>query len=56
MAQAQRARDRSPRPSRSYVAQRDRCVTGETAWSTIGRWFTEDAVFIDPAWGRFGRP
>lgn len=37
---------------RAYVVQRDRCVAGEAEWSTIGRWFTEDAVFIDPAWGR----
>jgi ketosteroid isomerase-like protein len=37
---------------RAYVAQRDVCVTGEAPWSTIGQWFTEDAVFIDPAWGR----
>ncbi len=37
---------------RSYVAQRERCVAGEAPWSTIGAWFTEDAVFIDPAWGR----
>ena len=37
---------------RRYVAQRDRCVAGEAPWSTIGQWFTEDAVFIDPAWGR----
>ena len=22
------------------------------SWSTIARWFTEDAVFVDPAWGR----
>ena len=37
---------------RLYIAQRELCVTGEAPWSTIGRWFTEDAVFIDPAWGR----
>ncbi|MBJ7338218.1 nuclear transport factor 2 family protein [Mycolicibacterium sp.] len=37
---------------RAYVAQRERCVAGEAAWSTIGQWFTDDAVFIDPAWGR----
>ncbi|MET3961496.1 ketosteroid isomerase-like protein [Marmoricola sp. OAE513] len=37
---------------RRYVAQRDLCVAGEAPWSTIGAWFTEDAVFIDPAWGR----
>lgn len=27
-------------------------MTGEAPWSTIGAWFTEDAVFVDPAWGR----
>ena len=37
---------------RRYVAQRERCVAGDAPWSTIGQWFTEDAVFIDPAWGR----
>lgn len=36
----------------AYVAQRERCVSGEAPWNTIGAWFTEDAVFIDPAWGR----
>jgi hypothetical protein len=37
---------------REYVAQRTRCERGEVPWSSIGDWFTEDAVFIDPAWGR----
>lgn len=37
---------------RRYVAQRERCVAGEAPWSTIGAWFTPDAVFVDPAWGR----
>lgn len=37
---------------RAYVAQRDRCVAGQAPWSSIGAWFTPDAVFIDPAWGR----
>jgi ketosteroid isomerase-like protein len=37
---------------RRYAAQRERCVRGEAPWSTIGAWFTDDAVFIDPAWGR----
>ena len=36
---------------RAYVAQRDLCVRGAAPWSTIADWFTEDAVFIDPAWG-----
>lgn len=37
---------------RRYIAQRELCVAGTAAWSTIGAWFTEDVVFIDPAWGR----
>ena len=37
---------------REYVAQRELCVSGDAPWSAIGAWFTEDAVFIDPAWGR----
>lgn len=37
---------------RRYVEQRERCVAGDDPWSAIGRWFTDDAVFIDPAWGR----
>jgi len=36
----------------AYVAQRLLCVRGAAPWSTIADWFTEDAVFIDPAWGR----
>lgn len=37
---------------RDYVAQRGRCEQGEAPWRTIADWFTDDAVFIDPAWGR----
>ncbi len=37
---------------RAYVAQRSRCERGEAPWSSIADWFTPDAVFIDPAWGR----
>ena len=32
---------------RRYVAQRELCVAGTAPWSTIGEWFTEDAVFIE---------
>jgi hypothetical protein len=47
------AREREALESyRRYVAQRELCVTGEAPWSTIGAWFTEDAVFGVPAWGR----
>lgn len=37
---------------RRYVATRDRIEAGELGWDALGEFFTEDAVFIDPAWGR----
>ena len=37
---------------RGYVAQRSWCERGEAPWTSIGDWFTADAVFVDPAWGR----
>ncbi len=38
---------------RGYVELRSRCERGEAPWSAIGeRYFTENCVFIDPAWGR----
>ena len=40
-----------------YVATRDRVEAGELPWSALAGFFTEDAVFVDPAWGRVeGRP
>ena len=36
----------------SYVATRERIMAGELPWSALAQFFTEDAVFIDPAWGR----
>jgi ketosteroid isomerase-like protein len=36
----------------SYVATRDRIEAGELPWSALAGFFTEDAVFVDPAWGR----
>ena len=40
-----------------YVALRDRVEAGEAGWDELAGFFTEDAVFIDPAWGRIeGRP
>ncbi len=39
------------------VETRDRIERGELGWDALGEFFTEDAVFIDPAWGRIeGRP
>lgn len=36
-----------------YVEGREAVARGERSWSSLGEeFFTEDAVFIDPAWGR----
>ena len=35
-----------------YVQTRDRVDAGELSWDALAAFFTEDAVFIDPAWGR----
>ena len=35
-----------------FVAQRDRVDSGEISWAGLADFFTEDAVYIDPAWGR----
>ena len=34
------------------VAVRDRIDAQELPWSELAQFFTEDAVFIDPGWGR----
>ena len=35
-----------------YIALRDRIIAGDDAWESLADYFTEDAVYIDPAWGR----
>ena len=36
-----------------YVAAREQVARGERTWGSLGEeFFTEDAVFVDPAWGR----
>src|SRR5262245_6125272 len=36
-----------------YVAERARAERGEIGWDALAEaFFTEDAVFVDPAWGR----
>ncbi len=35
-----------------YLTARDRVERGEEPWSSLAEFFTEDAVFVDPAWGR----
>lgn len=36
----------------AYVATRQRIEDGDGTWADLAAHFTEDAVFIDPAWGR----
>lgn len=36
----------------SYVALRERIEAGEATWIDLAAMFTDDAVYIDPAWGR----
>jgi ketosteroid isomerase-like protein len=35
-----------------YVALRERIEAGEATWSDLADIFTDDLVYIDPAWGR----
>lgn len=44
----QEARDTYAR----FVAARDEVDAGRKPWSALADFFTEDAVYIDPAWGR----
>ncbi len=36
----------------AYVDQRNKVEAGDAPWDSLGDWFTDDATFIDPAWGR----
>lgn len=36
----------------AYVAVRERIEAGEATWIDLAPFFTDDAVYIDPAWGR----
>jgi ketosteroid isomerase-like protein len=35
-----------------YIAVRDNINEGRGTWRDLAQFFTDDAVFIDPAWGR----
>jgi ketosteroid isomerase-like protein len=37
---------------RRYVAVREAIDAGQGTWADLAQFFTDDAVFIDPAWGR----
>ena len=36
----------------SYLAARARIEAGQLGWDALADFFSEDATFIDPAWGR----
>ena len=36
-----------------FVALRDEIDLGKQPWSKLADFFTEDAAYIDPAWGRY---
>ena len=36
----------------AYVAMRERIEAGDASWIDLAGFFTDDAVYIDPAWGR----
>jgi hypothetical protein len=38
---------------REMVALRGRIESGELPWSALAAYFTDDAVYIDSAWGRY---
>lgn len=35
-----------------YIAVREAIEAGDQTWSDLAQFFTDDAVYIDPAWGR----
>jgi len=35
-----------------YLEERRRVEAGEVGWDALAAFFTDDATFIDPAWGR----
>ena len=35
-----------------FVAHRDEIDAGKASWASLAEFFTEDAVYCDPAWGR----
>lgn len=36
----------------SLIAARDRINSGDADWGDLAQFFTDDVVYIDPAWGR----
>lgn len=48
----QRVTDEARDAYQRYSDTRDRIVSGELAWDALEQYFTDDVVYIDPAWGR----
>jgi ketosteroid isomerase-like protein len=46
------AREEVQAATERYIAVRDNINAGRGAWRDLAQFFTDDAVFIDPAWGR----
>lgn len=44
--------DQLPATLEDYLGVRDAIEAGEATWTDLARFFTDDAVYIDPAWGR----
>ena len=45
-------RDEIEAAVRRYISVRDDIDAGKGGWGDLAQFFTDDAVFIDPAWGR----
>lgn len=45
-------RDEIDATVRRYIETRDEINAGVGGWDRLAEFFTEDAVFVDPAWGR----
>ena len=46
------SRDEVEAAIKRYLAVRDGIDAGKGTWADLAQFFTDDAVFIDPAWGR----
>ena len=46
------SRDEVEATIQRYLAVRDGIDAGNGTWADLAQFFTDDAVFIDPAWGR----
>jgi len=46
------SRDEVDATIKRYLAVRDGIDAGNGTWADLAQFFTDDAVFVDPAWGR----